>query len=238
MAGNNSVPEDSAAPTLTKLRLLCNRLVQEAKDMEISVDDLMELYLTNKYCEFELISRDKSRKIAACANSPSAKPCHWWRWWAAGAILVLVFSVLLNSYVNIFTRIRNEFITSKCIVRNNYFMMEATRPRTKCGRVCGGVGGPVELNINITRAEFERWAYLSRPLVVRGGAAQWPALETFSVAFFRSIYDSVEGSYDAVTDDCQFLPFRTEFVDLGAALAMHPARAARLPGTPPWYFGW
>ncbi|KAK8747299.1 hypothetical protein OTU49_016733, partial [Cherax quadricarinatus] len=100
------------------------------------------------------------------------------------------------------------------------------------------MGGPIILSANISRDEFERWAYLSRPLVVRGAAAYWAALERFSVVFFRSVYDSIEGSYDAVTDDCQFLPFRTEFVDLRAALDMHPARAARLPGTPPWYFGW
>lgn len=235
MADNNNVCKDSAAPNLTKLRLLCDTLLHEARSKGITLDDLIDIYVIKKYNELKC-NRDDFKKITACANSSSAKLCHWRRW-VAGAIVVVALSFMLNSQTNFLARIRNEFISSKCIIRNNYLVMEASRPRTACERVCVGVRGAAEL-ANMSRPEFVRWAYLSRPLVVRAGAAHWPALHRFSVAFFRSLYDSIDGAYEAVMEDCQFLPFRTEYQDLRAALAMHPARAARLPGTTPWYFGW
>ncbi|XP_053637047.1 uncharacterized protein [Cherax quadricarinatus] len=231
MAENNNVGQHTAPHTHTKLHLLCHRLLHDAKETGIVVDHLMDVYMATR-CGKLKVSKEDCSKIAA-----SAKSCRWRRW-VVGAIAVVALSFVLNSYSEVFIKLKNDFISSKCIIRNNYFVMEATRPRTKCERVCSDMGGPIILSANISRDEFERWAYLSRPLVVRGAAAYWAALERFSVVFFRSVYDSIEGSYDAVTDDCQFLPFRTEFVDLRAALDMHPARAARLPGTPPWYFGW
>ncbi|XP_037780956.1 uncharacterized protein LOC119577282 [Penaeus monodon] len=150
---------------------------------------------------------------------------------AAAAAAALVAAAPLQ-------RLRGDLVASRCLVRNNYFVMEATRLRTDCGRVCAGVRAAGELGANVSRAAFAAWAYRARPLVVRGAAARWPALARFSPAFFRSAYDSVAGAYEAVADECQFLPFRCEFQGLRDALAMHPARAARAPGTRPWYFGW
>lgn len=128
--------------------------------------------------------------------------------------------------------------SGRCLVRNNYFVMEATRPLTDCQRLCGGDdgggGGAGVVKIfsaNVTREEFEPWAYLSRPLVVRGGALHWPALHVFSESFFRSLYDSVPGSYGDVAHECQFLPFRTHYLTLREALA-------RQTRPKHWYFGW
>lgn len=240
MAENNNVLEEGGnVHHVTKLRLLFNRLIQETIKMDLTVDDLVDIYIRKKYNDIQYSQVKFTQNHVWCANTVivSAKPCGRWKW-VLGAVLVVVFSVLLYSQSHLFVKQKNDFISSKCIIRNNYFVMEATRPRTPCERVCKGVDGPAELCANISQEEFERWAYISRPLVVRGGAAHWPALEAFSVAFFRSVYDSIEGAYESVSYDCQFLPFRTEFVDLRAALNMHPHRAARLPGTHPWYFGW
>lgn len=130
--------------------------------------------------------------------------------------------------------------SGRCLVRNNYFIMEATRPLADCQRLCGGGdvndggddAGVVKIfGANITREEFEPWAYLSRPLVVRGGALHWPALHVFSESFFRSLYDGVPGSYGDVAQECQFLPFRTHYLTLRDALA-------RQTRPQHWYFGW
>ncbi|KAK4317033.1 hypothetical protein Pmani_011845 [Petrolisthes manimaculis] len=93
-------------------------------------------------------------------------------------------------------------------------------------------GGVVKIfGANVTRDEFEPWAYLSRPIVVRGGALHWPALHIFSESFFRSLYDGVPGSYSDVAHECQFLPFRTYYLNLQEALA-------RQTRPKHWYFGW
>ena len=233
MAENNNVLEEDAARALTKLRLLCTKMVLEARDAGITTEEIKATYMEMKFNELDdSVSKDES-KCAGSTRVMSAKS--WYQWGGVGALVVLLVAVILSYYGDY---IKSQLITSKCWVRNNYIVMEATRPPTKCERVCSGVGGALELSANISREEFEQWAYLSRPLVVRGGAAHWPALDKFSLGFLRSLYDSIEGSYEAVTEDCQFLPFRSEFLDLRTALAMHPARAAALPGTKHWYFGW
>lgn len=238
MSENNNVPPHSAAPDRTKLRLLCERLVREAQQKGIAVGELSVM------CRGRRRAGAKGGGRAASSPPPSAtvpsantsaNTSARWRWLASALV---VASAVLALQTQLLERLRLDFVSSKCVVRNNYFVMEATRLRTDCGRVCVGVREAAEFSANVTRAAFEEWAYLSRPLVVRQAAAHWPALERFSLPFFRSVYDSVDGAYEAVSEECQFLPFRSEFVDLRDALAMHPARAARAPGTRPWYFGW
>ncbi len=64
-------------------------------------------------------------------------------------------------------------------------------------------------------------------------AAHWPAMEYFSVEFFRALLDGVDGAYQSVEDECQFLPFLTEFSTLREALHMDARRSRE-----PWYIGW
>jgi len=126
----------------------------------------------------------------------------------------------------------------RCLVSNNFLLMEASRPVTDCASVCAGVGGAEELRAP-TRAAFAALAYASRPVVVRGGAAGWSALDTFGAAYFRAVYEAAGAdAYAAVDSHCQFFPFRTEFASLREALNMAPERIALEPGTKPWYIGW
>ncbi|KAK3884595.1 hypothetical protein Pcinc_011151 [Petrolisthes cinctipes] len=208
--------------------------------------------------------------------------CWWWWWWwcwwrwryAVGVLVVALTLALACSGWEEEVPIWRELVegSGRCLVRNNYFVMEATRPLTDCQRLCGGSvdddghsgdsdtgggggggvvktgdggggvvktgdgggkdGGVVKsFGANVTREEFEPWAYLSRPIVVRGGALHWPALHIFSESFFRSLYDGVPGSYSDVAHDCQFLPFRTYYLNLQEALA-------RQTRPKHWYFGW
>ncbi|XP_063587453.1 uncharacterized protein LOC134764728 [Penaeus indicus] len=217
MAESNAVPPAAAR---ARLRLLCERRVREARRRGVAAAELSALW------------RGRSG-VGAAAGGRSATG-------ASGRRLALALAAAAAALLALapLQRLRADLVASRCLVRNNYFVMEATRLRTDCGRVCAGVRAAAELGANVSRAAFAAWAYRGRPLVVRGAAARWPALARFSPAFFRSAYDSVEGAYEAVADECQFLPFRSEFEGLRDALAMHPARAARAPGTRPWYFGW
>lgn len=232
MAENNNVAENDAARALEKLRLLCARKLQEAREAGITSKKIKDTYMVVKK-ELHYSVNKYECKCAGATRAMSAK--QWQLRGLVGALVTLAVGVALFYYGAF---LNGELVTSKCLVRNNYIIMEATRPRTKCERVCSAVGGAMELSANISQEEFGRWAYLSQPLVVRGGAAHWPALDKLSVGFLQSLYNSVEGSYEAVAEDCQFLPFRSEFLDLRSALAMHPARAAARRGTKHWYFGW
>ncbi|CAL4146506.1 unnamed protein product [Meganyctiphanes norvegica] len=174
-------------------------------------------------------------------------PCYSWPWWLTATVPSLVVALVITALVTLVCsdkflhELMSEFRTSRCVVRNNYIVMEAVRPITNCSYLCGGGGGiscAVELSANVSQLQFSQWAYRSRPTVVRGAAAHWKAMQYFSVPFFKTVYDSVAGAYDDVAGDCQFLPFKSEFLTLKEALAIHPARAARQPGTKPWYFGW
>lgn len=228
MSEDNDVSEDDATLALTKLRLLCAKRLQRAREAGITPEDIRGAYMVVKK---ELHHSDNKCKYAgATGRAMSAK-----QWGLVGALVALIVSVAVF-YCGAF--INGKLVTSKCFIRNNYIIMEATRPHTKCERVCSAVGGAMELSANISQEEFGRWAYLSQPLVVRGGAAHWPALDKLTVGFLQSLYNSIEGSYEAVAEDCQFLPFRSEFLDLRSALSMHPARAAARRGTKHWYFGW
>ncbi|CAB3374488.1 Hypothetical predicted protein [Cloeon dipterum] len=115
--------------------------------------------------------------------------------------------------------------------------MEASRTETDCESVCVGVDAAHELHAP-TRAQFAMLAYASRPVVVRGAAADWSALRVFSPAFFRSVYEAYPDAYRAIESDCQFFPFRTEFSTLRDALNMDPDRVSLVPDTKPWYIGW
>lgn len=232
MAENNNVLENDTARALTKLRLLCAKKLQKAKEAGITPEEIEGAYMVMRKGLHHSVNKYEC-KYAGASRVMSANQRQ--QWGLVGALVALTVGVAFFNYGVIFN---SELVTSKCLVRNNYIIMEATRPHTQCERVCSSVGGAVELSANISQEEFGRWAYLSRPIVVRGGASHWPALDKLTVGFLQSLYNSIEGSYEAVAEDCQFLPFRSEFLDLRSALAMHPARAAARPGTKHWYFGW
>lgn len=62
---------------------------------------------------------------------------------------------------------------------------------------------------------------------------EWPALKVFSLDYFAKLYDGIPGAYQSVEDECQFLPFKTDFLSLRDALeaGSHSKRE-------PWYIGW
>jgi hypothetical protein len=115
--------------------------------------------------------------------------------------------------------------------------MEATRPEADCS-MCAGVVGAEVLPPHVTREQFSRLAYASRPVLVRGATANWTAMNTFGFDFFSSLYEDISGAYEAVESECQFFPFNTEFTSLKQVFSMSQARARRENGQKPWYIGW
>lgn len=149
-------------------------------------------------------------------------------------LMPLLYSIVLEragiDFVMRYTQDR------RCLVPNNYFVWEFTRPVSDCD-FCRGVDSALVLD-NLTREQFEPYAYSSKPMIVKKAASHWLAAKVFSLQFFRSLYERVEGAYESVEEEGQFLAFRSDFANLREVFAMSEPRAVNLPGEEPWYVGW
>lgn len=168
------------------------------------------------------ISHKNSKKIC-CSNS----------------FLGINFTLLFLILVSISAIILNgkEFSLSRCVIENNYFLMEVTRPIADC-KICKNVENFIVLQ-NVTKEEFAVYAYLGQPLLVHGGCLNWTALDVFDFDFFKSLYSSTTGAFESVEDECQFFPFRTKFLSLHEVFHMQEERAKMTSNTAEtWYIGW
>lgn len=114
--------------------------------------------------------------------------------------------------------------------------MEISRPITDCN-ICQRVDSVLILQ-NVTKDVFAQYAYSSRPLLVKGATQSWNATKTFDFEFFKNLYTHTDGALESVEEECQFFPFRTDFVTLRDVFAMSSARAQGLETEKPWYIGW
>ncbi|XP_052133031.1 uncharacterized protein LOC127752255 [Frankliniella occidentalis] len=130
----------------------------------------------------------------------------------------------------------NTALGVRCVVPNNFLVWEATRPIADCN-ICRGITDVLQLH-NVSRLEFEKYAYSYQPILVKGAAADWPAIRTFSYDYFKKLYESTEGAYESVEDECQLLTFKTEFLSLKDVFSMSRSRVLNLDGEQPWYIGW
>lgn len=150
---------------------------------------------------------------------------------AAVAILLSVFTD-----ISVFNVIIAHTLGTRCILPNNYFMWEATRPISDC-QFCLNVSRPIILP-NLTREEFSTYAYTSKPIIIKNAVKHWQAVKKFDFNFLKNLYDETEGAYESVEEDCQFLHFHSDFTTLRDVFAMSEARAKYLEGETAWYVGW
>ncbi|KAF7996579.1 hypothetical protein HCN44_002225 [Aphidius gifuensis] len=126
---------------------------------------------------------------------------------------------------------------TRCYLPNNYLIWEFSRPNSNCN-FCRNVKEPIILPTNITRNDFLKYAYSSKPIVVKNGAKTWKASSVFSIEFFKNLYDSIDGAYESIEEDCQFLNFKTNFTSLKQVFYMSHERAMNIDGKDSWYVGW
>jgi hypothetical protein len=130
----------------------------------------------------------------------------------------------------------NYFLGIRCIVPNNYFVWEATRPVSDCS-FCTNITKPIILG-NVTREEFAPFAYSSKPIVIKQAFLHWPAMKYFNFNFFKELYSSISDSYKSVDEECQFLHFKSNFISIRDVFEMSEARINNKPGEESWYVGW
>lgn len=153
-------------------------------------------------------------------------------------LLVMLFVPFLYGIFNkyFYTNIIKSFQGTRCLLPNNYLVWEFTRPIMNCD-YCRDVEGPLILP-NLTKEEFYFYSYSSRPMIIKNAAYDWPARKEFTLEFFRNLYERIEGAYESIEEECQFLHFKSNFVNLREVFAMSEDRALHRKGEDPWYVGW
>ncbi|XP_076395836.1 uncharacterized protein LOC100878361 isoform X3 [Megachile rotundata] len=92
-------------------------------------------------------------------------------------------------YVDIIKNIRG----TRCLIPNNYFIWEFTRPISNCD-YCRDITSALILP-NLTREEFKQYTYSSRPMVVKNAASHWPASKKELCNLMEKIPEDAEVPY-------------------------------------------
>ncbi|XP_067003488.1 uncharacterized protein [Anabrus simplex] len=220
MAVNNNT--EPVTDSKDKVEVLFDKyliLNEELLKCGISVEDLQEICFQG----------EKLRKPALRSFT-----CSGGLVMAVTLVAAICVSILLK--IPVIDSLMRSTIGTRCILPNNYFVWEATRPETDCN-MCKNVNDVLVFE-NITQNEFKHFAYSSRPMLMKRAALHWPAMNTFNYHFLRNMYESIEGAYESVEEECQILTFKTEFKSLADVFAMPESRVQLLPGEKPWYIGW
>lgn len=85
---------------------------------------------------------------------------------------------------------------------------------------------------------FQKYAYSSKPIIVKGAVSHWKAMHTFDYDMFKHLYEHTSGAYESVEEGCQFLHFKSDLFSLREVFAMTQERARNDEGEDPWYVGW
>ncbi|XP_026737837.1 uncharacterized protein LOC113501050 [Trichoplusia ni] len=147
-------------------------------------------------------------------------------------VLILSAFIVLVLSVNFL----NSILSARCLLPSNYLVWEATRPLADCC-YCENVTKPIIL-WNVTRQNFEEYAYMRRPIIVKNAIKNWRATKEFSYNMFKRLYEETEGSYESLEEGCQFLNFKTDLFSLKEVFSMPDARVRNDDGQKPWYVGW
>lgn len=149
-------------------------------------------------------------------------------------IFVLCIAILFK--IPVVDSLVKDLVGIRCVLPNNYFVWEATRPVTDC-KMCENVKD-VLIFQNITKDDFTQFAYTSFPMLMKRAAIHWPAMYTFNYNFLKELYESIDGAYESVEDECQILTFKTQFKTLKEVFSMPESRVLQKTGESPWYVGW
>ncbi|XP_064122537.1 uncharacterized protein LOC135226756 [Macrobrachium nipponense] len=141
-----------------------------------------------------------------------------------------------HGFTRVWLRWENiDLHVEQCTIDMPPAVQDLFRPPVDCG-MCRDVTH-VEKIHSVSPAFFEeRYAYSGRPVVVTDGQQNWSARNTFSFAFFKSIYSEDSPVLENFERTCQFFPYQTEFRNLRQVFNMSEARA-NMHGDP-WYIGW
>ena len=164
------------------------------------------------------------------------------------ALICLFLSPYLIGYIIIISN-RNfslqasldGVLAEECMVKNSKSAPLILSPPNNCGKICQGMNEVSTYEIGeMTRQEFLTYfAYSGRPVLIQNAAKNWPGNEIFNFDFFKQLflphYEAIPHSYSVQdmskekwrqVNDCQFLPFNTEFGSIFEFFNMSVARSS------------
>ncbi|CAH1987380.1 unnamed protein product [Acanthoscelides obtectus] len=131
----------------------------------------------------------------------------------------------------------NYVLGIRCILPNNYIIWAATRPIATCD-FCENLTSPLVLS-NVSQEEFSKYAYTSKPILIKGTFLHWPAMHVFTLKYFQELYAKIEQQQNRSAEEgCQFLHFNSDFISLRDVLSMSKQRSLKVPKEKSWYVGW
>lgn len=191
------------------------RLTQDCIQHGATMNELKSITMTS-------MDNDENRSFAMCSKKI--------------LIMLLVPFVLSIFNRHLYTNVIKSFRGTRCLWPNNFLIWEFTRPISNCD-YCRDIEAPLILP-NLTKEQFHFYSYSSRPIIVKNAAYDWPARKEFTLGFFRNLYERIEGAYNSVEEECQFLHFKSNLANLRQVFAMSEGRALHRDGEDPWYVGW
>jgi len=118
-----------------------------------------------------------------------------------------------------------------CIFEHRPLSIGVVRPLADCNRCSNVTEVPI---VDHLSQEFfmKHHAYTGVPVLAKGYARNWSALDVFSYDYFKSVYANLS------SDDleCQFFPYKTNFVLMEQVWQMSQKRAELKKDQ--WYVGW
>lgn len=217
-----------------------------ADDKEVNIQRAKEAFLRLRKRAKELEIEKKDFKKLSSLNL--LKRRSYW-------LLVVIFSSLIIlpaiSYVaykslreetklklmNVFAEkiLDIELEKEACLIPASEPYLDLFRPPVNCS-VCENVQ-TIDIVSSLSKDEFlEKYAYTSRPIIIRNGCKDWTALAHFNFEFFKNIYPEDSPVLQSADRDCQFFPYRTKFETLGEVFNMSKSQS-KMEGEP-WYIGW
>eukprot|EP00088_Acartia_fossae_P003714 TRINITY_DN1158_c0_g1_i1.p1 TRINITY_DN1158_c0_g1~~TRINITY_DN1158_c0_g1_i1.p1 ORF type:complete len:323 (+),score=35.70 TRINITY_DN1158_c0_g1_i1:201-1169(+) len=106
--------------------------------------------------------------------------------------------------------------------------------------LCSDIHEIDEVHVSdITHQDFsEKYAYSSRPLVVRNASLHWKAMKDLDYYWLKDQYLSDPEILDYTGDECWFNRYKTlEFRNLAAVFRL-PDYRVKMEAGRPWYVGW
>ncbi|XP_033193881.1 uncharacterized protein LOC117233997 isoform X2 [Bombus vosnesenskii] len=159
------------------------------------LEDIEEAFLVLTESFLEQGASLVDLKSASLENNIKNKRNHISHYLCSKKVLLALFTPIFCSilfkylYFDIIRSIRE----TRCLIPNNYFIWEFTRPISNCD-YCRDVTSALILP-NLTREEFKQYAYSSRPMVIKYAASHWPASKKELCSIMVKILEDAEVPY-------------------------------------------
>ena len=201
--------------------------IERAKAADLQEDDILKcLLLFQEQAKFDAVSP---------RAQTSSKVCNLLKWLLASTVWILyrlfpcvvcIASLLYPTYY--------WYIGSPCLLPQYLPVAEFAMPIINCSFCRSLTHASVVNATDITTNEFmDKYAYTSQPLLIKGAASSWPAIEKFSYSYFKDLYLSRPEAVEEDKENGQFFAYSSGIRNLEEFLNLSTSDV-----TKKWYIGW